>query len=364
MDKELFEQMLYEEESTTLDFKKEQYRFVKARDDEKSELLKDLIGFANAWRRSEAYIMIGVEEVRGGRSRVIGINKTDHLTDHSLQQFVNNLTNCPMRFQYEAFSYEGRHVGIIRIELQSRPIYLRRHFGKLEKEKVYIRRGSSTDPSKPATLEEVAMMGRVAAPQSAELIVEFAHIERDDSLGPRISWNAEFCEMPQRDTIPDLVAPKPQNMFGVQLASFNFPMEPLNPDYFRELAEFEFVRRLFRPIRLLVKNTGQVAASNVQCELEIPTNIGIHVMPNLPDAPDQRSSLIKKLTHMDIKPAFRRYPGDTNIDRTDDRYRVEIDCGDLQPGRRVWSEAFYLGKRDSGELDLVGKIYAGNLPKP
>ena len=41
MNNELFERLLYEEESPTLDFKKEQYRFVKASEDEKSELLKD-----------------------------------------------------------------------------------------------------------------------------------------------------------------------------------------------------------------------------------------------------------------------------------------------------------------------------------
>lgn len=66
MDKAFFERLLYEEESETLDFKSEQYRFVKATEEEKSELLKDILGFVNAWRRSEAYILIGVEEVRGG----------------------------------------------------------------------------------------------------------------------------------------------------------------------------------------------------------------------------------------------------------------------------------------------------------
>jgi hypothetical protein len=59
MNNELLERLLYEEESNTLDFKRDQYPFVKASDNEKSELLKDVLGFANAWRRSEAYIVIG-----------------------------------------------------------------------------------------------------------------------------------------------------------------------------------------------------------------------------------------------------------------------------------------------------------------
>src|SRR4051812_33249731 len=116
MTNDLFEGLLYEEEGTTIDFKKEQYQFVKATDEEKSELLKDILGFANARRRSATYILIGVEEVRGGRSDVVGIDASDQLDDHALQQFVNNLVNTPVRFQYQAFTYEGKNVGIIVID--------------------------------------------------------------------------------------------------------------------------------------------------------------------------------------------------------------------------------------------------------
>ena len=49
MEAVLFERLLHEDESTTLDFKRDQYRFTKATEQEKSELLKDILGFANAW---------------------------------------------------------------------------------------------------------------------------------------------------------------------------------------------------------------------------------------------------------------------------------------------------------------------------
>jgi len=64
MDAAFFECLLNEEEGTTLDFKSKQYLFAGATDEEKSELLKDILAFANAWRRSDAYILLGVEEVR------------------------------------------------------------------------------------------------------------------------------------------------------------------------------------------------------------------------------------------------------------------------------------------------------------
>ena len=64
MNEEQFEGLLYEDESSTLDFKRDQYPFQGETPDVKSELLKDILAFANSWRRSDAYILVGVEEVR------------------------------------------------------------------------------------------------------------------------------------------------------------------------------------------------------------------------------------------------------------------------------------------------------------
>lgn len=368
MNNELFERLLYEEESTTLDFKKEQYRFVKANEDEKAELLKDILGFANAWRRSRAYILIGVEDIRGGRGKVVGIPTTDHQDDHSLQQFVNNLTNQPVRFHYEAFGFEGKQVGIISIDEQTRPIYLKRDYGKLAKEKVYIRRGSSTDPTKPASLEEIAQMRVDSGHPTAELLVEFAHFERNDALGTNINWNAEFCEMPEAKVIPDLSRLRQSRPFGIDLSVIQFdPTNRPNNNFFRELAEFEFVRRLFMPTRLVMKNVGQVAANNVRAEMMVPTGLDVYVIDasDMPDRPKRRSDFLSNSFMGNIKPtALRRGPGEVNIDKNEERFSIEIDCDDLQPGRQVWSEVFYLGKGKSGDLSLCGFVFADNLPQP
>ncbi len=364
MNNELFERLLYEEESPLLDFKRDQYPFAKVTKDEKSELLKDILGFANAWRRTEAYILIGVDEVRGGRSEDVGIDATDQLDDHSLQQFVNNLTNRPVLFHYEVFGFQNKQFGIIRIELQQRPIYLKCDYGKLNREAVYVRRGSSTDPTKPASPDEISQMRESTLPTSAELTVHFAHIQKDESLGNKIELEANYCEIAADEEIPDLASPSVPlgGSFGIRIP---IPGSYHNPEFFRELAEFEFARRLFRPVRLLVKNVGGVAASNVRCEFVIPRGIGIHVIESseMPSAPKQHSYL-GSATIPRIKPAFQREPGDLSIDMNDDRYRIEIDCGDLQPSRRVWSELFYFGMVESGEMEICGNLLADNLPEP
>jgi hypothetical protein len=361
MNNALFEGLLYEEEGPALDFKKEQYRFVKASEEDKSELLKDILGFANGWRRSEGYILIGVEDVRGARKRVTGIVASDHLDDHVLQQFVNSLTNQPVRFHYQAFEFEGKQVGIISVEEQTRPIYLKRDYGKLLKEKVYVRRGSSTDPTKPASLEEIAQMRVGAGQDAAELRVEFAEIGRDDPRGTAISWDAEFCETPAMKDIPDLSPPDGRNPFGIDLAH---PLDRVNTDYFRERANFEFVHRLFRPVRLMIENTGRVAADNVRIEVTVPKNIDVMVLDELPDPPKQRGDLVNSAVFKSIRPAFRRDPGAVSIDENEERSRVEIDCGHLQPGRRVLSDVFYIGKDASGSVSLAGVAFADKLPQP
>lgn len=370
----LFERLLYEEESPTLDFKKEQYPFVKATDEEKSELLKDILGFANGWRRSEGYILIGVEDVRGGRANVVGIT-ADHLDDHSVQQFVNNLTNRPVRFHYEAFGFEGKQVGIIRIEEQPRPLYLKRDYGKLKKNEVYVRRGSSTDPTKPAGPDEIAQMGSgqsVAAMQPS-LSVEFAAMDREQALGGQIEWTAEFCQMPDSKAIPKLHdRPTAIRLPGggtIQLPNLsNMGLhDQLNHNYYHDLANFLFVRKLVKKVRLVVANTGEVPATEVRLEICAPNGQGFGIVDDsdIPKAPKRRESLLVTSAFDKIKfrPAFRR-TGDVGIEKNDHETKVEIECGNLQPGRRVWTDAFYMGIGQSGEVKLTGHLYAANLPQP
>ena len=368
MNNELFEQLLYEEESPSLDFKRDQYHFANASENEKSELLKDILGFANAWRRSDAYILIGVDDVRGGRGGAEGIPVDGHLDDHSLQQFVNNLTNQPVRFHYEAFGFEEKQFGVIIIGEQIRPVYLKRDYGKLQKEKVYVRRGSSTDPTKPATLEEIAQMRVGSSGQhAAELSIEFAENRRDEALGVQIYWDAEFCSMPDDKEIPDLLPPRSQQPFGLDILAITDPRYQTNRNFFRDLATFEFARRFYRPIRLVLTNVGKDAANNVRVEITVSTNQGVMVTyaSKLPDRPQQSSN------RYDI-PALRNFnainsvknPGDVTISRNSDRFCITIDCGHLQPGRRVWSEVFFVGKRSSGDVTLSGLVFADNLPQP
>ena len=109
----ILENLLHQEEGSGLDFKEEQYQFDKSDVGKKSELLKDILTFVNSWRLTTAYILVGVREIKAGRSIIVGVK--DHLDDANLHQFVNSKTQRPVDFSYIPFRAEGVEIGVIEI---------------------------------------------------------------------------------------------------------------------------------------------------------------------------------------------------------------------------------------------------------
>src|SRR4051812_32423004 len=121
------EALLWENESTSLDFKESQYPFAGATEPERGEIIKDILAFANAFRRDDAFILLGVREVHGGRAEVVGVN--EHLDDASLQQLVNSKTSRTVEFSYHAVEFDGQQIGVIRVPRQKRPVFLTKGYG-------------------------------------------------------------------------------------------------------------------------------------------------------------------------------------------------------------------------------------------
>lgn len=186
------EALLWEDESTTLDFKQTQYPFATATDDQKSELLKDILAFANAFRRDDAYILLGVQDQPGGRATILGI--TNHLDDASLQQLVNTKTNRPVEFSYHALQINGKDIAAIRIPRQQRPLYLKKNFGNLPANTVYLRHGSSTSIATP---DEISHM-QATVPT---LTLTFADITQRRATGTRRQLTSTTLRTPSH--VPD-----------------------------------------------------------------------------------------------------------------------------------------------------------------
>ena len=163
---EMLEALLDMDEGPTLDFKREQYPFGKETAEVKSELLKDILAMVNTHRYRTAYILVGVEEVRGGRSKVVGVDR--HWEDATLHQFVNSKTNRLAEFDYMPFQVDDKEIGVFRIPIQDRPIYAFKDYGKVSANTVYLRDGSSTGVASP---DDIADMGRFQTPKLLEWFI-------------------------------------------------------------------------------------------------------------------------------------------------------------------------------------------------
>jgi hypothetical protein len=244
---------------------------------------------------------------------------------------------------------------VLRIEEQPRPVYLKRDFGRLKKNEVYVRRGSSADPTTPALPDEIARMGS-RLEQLGDVVVEFAHVQRKESCGAHLDLEAEHCAMPA--TIPALSEPSTPG-YSPLLSGV-----ATNSRYYRQLAAFEVARRLLRPLRFSIRNASEVAATSVRAEITLQADpqVVLEYISELPKAPKRHHDILSPSIH--VPTARSPQPGDVHIAREGDKIRIAIDCGNLQPGRTVWSEIFYFGRKTSGHVSLTGRIFADNLPRP
>jgi predicted HTH transcriptional regulator len=204
----LVEQLLNESESTTLDFKEQQYKFIHASDDEKSEFLKDILSFANAFRRTDAFILIGVREIKGDRSMPVGIH--EDIDDATLQQFVNHKTHKPVNFSCYTIPFQGVKLGIIQVPIQERPFYLRKDYGKLKKNVVYIRRGTSTGE---ASLDEVARMSIfLGTAQTYEPILKLQFVNGSDQANFELTRFEKFTAEDSRTALEEFKSKYPKEI--------------------------------------------------------------------------------------------------------------------------------------------------------
>ena len=350
MDAELFESLLYQAESEVLDFKVGQYPFESATDVQKSEFLKDILSFANSWRRSDAYILIGVEEVRGGRSIVRGISK--QLLNRNLQQFVHSKTNKALSFSYEELQVEGHLVASITIPLQDRPFYLRSDYGRLRSNAVYVRRGDSTGEAPP---DEIMKMGQVPlAADNPALNLEFADLENRQRSGKEIVLKAIKFELPR--SIPDYG--EATNHPGLLAMPVSIATTQ-NHAYLREVAEYLADYGMFQRVGFALENSSTAAAISVVLRIQFHSELLIiRDEDDMPEKPARNP-----LTRVFL-PARGPQTG-VRVSQRGDFYDVRIEFGTIQPGITEFSGApIFIGVSESFDVTVDAILSGDNIKIP
>lgn len=353
------EQLLYNDESDSLDFKQQQYLFDRASDPDKAKLLKDVLAFANSWRRTEAYILIGIsEERRHGRKTVIGIDQ--HIDDAKLQEFVTSKTQRPITFSYEIVRIDDKEIGILRIPVQDRPFYLRKDFAGLKAGVVYLRRGSCTDIVEP---DEIAKMGATAAIAGVgeiKLGLQFGDFEHRE-IGSQILIESNCLYRTEKDwdVLKQGSIASPIGYWG-PIASFD---PTRNTEYQKQL--YEYVERvaLIKPVVFVVKNSGSTSITGAKIQVDIPFMQGLEVVD--PDDYPQRPAKSFIGTVTPLSALLARRPSSVSVVRHRDTWRVTVDMGKIRPKDSAWmEEPFYVGSKSNCSLELNARVFAENLPVP
>jgi hypothetical protein len=325
----LVETLTHMSESDVLDFKEAQYKFVQATDIEKSELVKDILAFANAWKTSDAHILIGAKPKSGGGADVCGISS--QIDDASLQQLVNSKTNVPVSFAYVPFTFEGKQVAVIIVRRdQRRPIFLQKPFGKLKGDTVYLRRGSSTEEANPA---EVARMGAHAAVAAHEPLLQLTWTDGDTPDQTATSVTSTVL----RERTPEMV----ELLAGVLDATeyvrrLNVISAP-EPDA-AEVIKHEKTTALLSKLTFTIRNVGRVLAEDVRVSITFPLLDGFVVLGELPAPPRSYFDML-----VESRPLAFTRNHDVNwltVTRGRDGIRLVARFVKIQPSAAVRSEPF------------------------
>nr|WP_306673843.1 ATP-binding protein [Tahibacter caeni] len=345
----LLEDLRYRGEGTDLDFKADRYPFANASDDEKSELLKDILALANASREGTAYILIGFKEKPPYPAEVVGLPAEGAIDDSRIQQFVNAKLESNLNFRYEERMFDGKHVAVIAIPKQRRPFYLKKDFGPLKSNVVYVRRGSSTDVASP---REIAMMGASNETRGEAQIRLLLKTENNEVLPDYFA--RDFLVFSNK--LPD---------YEIDSGPYGSAFHRPNRNYYRESAEYYTALKRAITVRVLMENHSEFALASVQIEIACRgTEDCVALMLRADDMPRKAQSTwdIGQLTmNLPSQAANRRVV----VDDRGDEQLVCIDLGCLRPGQIARAEEdLVLIPSAPGSYTIAVRILANELPTP
>jgi predicted CoA-binding protein len=359
-------------ESDSLDFKSGQYKFGNtATDDEKSELLKDIIAFANSFKAGDAFIVVGISEKNQRKDQVVGVPM--HLKDNEVQQFVNSKTNRRVTFLVHSTTAEGQPIDVIQIaQKQERPLCLAKNFGKVKANEVWIRMGSSSAIATPDQIAAMVKSDQNTSLGEARIALEWAHPKTPQRLGTELTITGTRLVDPPPPPPKPIV--RPQTTLEKKLVGSSlFEMSKLiqqpvvtnvkfsidNGPSFEEKKKYAQVRASFSPLRIWLKNLAARNVSNVNVKIRIPKIEGLVVndVQSLPKKPRGRFDILS-MVHNTVQ-------WDTHVTEGAENWTVEISAKTIQPQDEFWSsDNIYIATASNQTIDATASIFADDLAKP
>lgn len=139
------------QEGDYLDFKEYDYH-----KDNKEELVKDILAFANSHSIRNKYIIIGAVEENNVCIKIKKIDKAKIRDEAEFQQIINTYIYENLIVNYKVVNIDEKDILVIQIPAtnnSNRPFMVKKQIGKLKENEIYIRKGSMTTLANKKDLE-------------------------------------------------------------------------------------------------------------------------------------------------------------------------------------------------------------------
>jgi hypothetical protein len=193
----------YEDESVRLDFKGAQYPTKNH-----SDLLIDLIAFANADFDGDRFIIIGVIRNEKNEKVFKGINREEIIDSAVYQQLVRENVEPDINLEYFHYSYQGNDYAIFRIfDCSDKPYLMKKGYDKLKQGDGWIRKGTHQPRLNRRDLDSISEKKQVIQGFSGEIKCTFENSGTEDTIISPISDFRYPSEL-AADAIRDIIERK------------------------------------------------------------------------------------------------------------------------------------------------------------
>ncbi len=335
------EYIKFENEDAALAFRQQQYLQC-----EYQELLRDVMGMANADVSGERHIVLGVEQRPGKRRVLVGIKKKEFLDPSVFRKVVSENLEPPLTVTYVAHKVDGRMFGILIVpDAGDKPYMMKRDFSKsLRRGDAWIRRGSKLARLDREGLEsiyadrfqkksidshlEVSFSGTVG-----RKMLELPVLSADDPPSKQAAKQIRAC-IRARERADEILGHEDSkiqrlmhvNIFGTDASFESRDLAALKRDLqtvatvYRKADKYYFLEENAHKVNLSVVNLGEEYLEDTSVVLEIPVLKGVAVASRIYLQLDARQ-------HASATSVIENQENYPTVERLEDRVRISDNIG-------------------------------------
>jgi hypothetical protein len=364
-------------ESIFLDFKREPYHA-----ENKQELIRDVLAFANAAYTGDRYIIIGV--VKDHKNlEIVPVDKPEDPA--TIQQYIHDNITPELIVSYTPYDYKGNNVMLLTIsDTKQQPYFPSKLITRgnkpfLRENDLWIRKGEHKVLGKREDLEKI--YSRRAAKPSLEGKIDLSFKNGAHQLAIPVIKDLEWPSVVNKNEIQQEIAEKEelvrtnskayQAKYGgyypgghgtsyqaMDLSALRSSLETVDRNFADEDQYYLHEQRAFH-LQLTINNSGNEHLKDVLIQLAFPDVPGFTVADHIYLNTYQRS-VATGIDHQAGYPKVRRKDQDVIVSVTigEVRHRVPDDIF-IKP-LRIVPTAELVGQ----EIKVQATVYASNLPNP